>query len=347
MNETEPIAFLTERLAAAERERDALERKAERLEAIQAHFVLISSALDETAIAHAALRAVWFALGFTRAMWFAVDENGAANALFDLDGGTEPLESLYGDAFPDGSRLVRCARGESDAGTGLADDPDAPIFDGRGWYALAAVTLSSGVAAVLYADGSRERAIESWAVEALRKIAAQAALTLENVRLRAELERLALRDPLTGLPNRRALVDRLAIEIARTQRSGSSLGFAMIDVDDFKKINDSRGHAGGDEALKTFARLLTETVRSTDVPARFAGDEFALIMPDTDRASAAPVMERFYAALRTVGLSCSTGIAFIPTDAPDERLLFEAADAAVYVAKRAGKNTYRFARKPV
>ncbi len=346
MNETEPIAFLTERLADAERERDALERKAERLELIQAHLVLISSAGTEEAIAHAALRAAWFALGFGRAMWFAVDA-GVPTAIFDLDGTPEPVESLYGDAFPDGSRLVLCAQGRTDAGTGSFEDADAPIFDGRGWYGLAGVTLHDGVAAVLYADGSRERTIASWAVEALRNIAKQAALALDNFRLRAELERLALRDPLTGLMNRRALADRLAIEITRAHRTGTTLGFAMIDVDDFKKINDAHGHAAGDEALKAFADILRRSVRETDVPARFAGDEFALIMPETDRITAAPVMDRFYSALRTAGLSCSTGIAFVPIDAQTQAALFESADTAVYVAKRAGKNTYRFARKPV
>jgi len=93
--------------------------------------------------------------------------------------------------------------------------------------------------------------------------------------------------------------------------------------------------------------VLRTTVRETDIPARFAGDEFALIMPDTDRIAAAVVMDRFYAALRAAGLACSTGIAFVPGDAGDERKLLEAADAGVYVAKRSGKNTYRFAAPPI
>lgn len=348
MNDSDPIAFLNERLSTVERERDDLEARATRLETIQHQFVLISAADDERAIAHAALRGAWIALGFTRAIWFSVRTTGEPNADFDLDNTSEPGESLYGDAFPPASAMMRCARGESDAATGYSADADAPIYDGRGWYAIATVRASGGaVTALLYADGSRDRTIATWAVTALSELAAQAALTLENVRLRAELERLAMRDTLTGLFNRRALTERLGIEMARAKRMNESLGFAMIDVDDFKKINDTRGHSGGDAALQSFASILTETVRSTDIPARFAGDEFSLIMPDTDRNAATVVMDRFYAALRTAGLACSTGVAFFPLDANDERSLFEAADSGIYISKRAGKNTYRFAHKPV
>lgn len=348
MSESDPIAFLSEQLAAVERERDELEARASRLESIQHQFVSISAASSESAIACAALRGAWFALGFTRAMWFSVSATSEPNALFDLDGDGEPRESLYGDEFPERSALVRCARGESNAATGYAEDDDAPIFEGRGWYAIATVRTNDGsVCALLYADGSRERTIAPWSVTALSELAAQAALTLENVRLRAELERLAMRDALTGLFNRRALTERLSIELARAKRTGEPLGFAMIDIDDFKKINDSRGHAAGDEALLTFARTLSETVRATDIPARFAGDEFSLIMPNTDRVAATNVLDRFYTAIRAAGLSCSTGIAFMPTDGEEERPLFEAADGAVYISKRAGKNTYRFARKPI
>jgi diguanylate cyclase (GGDEF)-like protein len=347
MNDADPIAFLTERLASAERERDELSVKAERLTALQRVFVQISASRDEMQIAHFALRGAWLALEFTRAMWFTVDASGTASARFDVDGSDEPVESEYGGIFPTGSALSRCAHGESDAAAGYAHDADAPLFDTRGWFALAAVRVAHGESAVIYADGSRERTLSPWSVTALGELAIHAALALENVRMQAELERLALHDPLTGLLNRRALDDRLAIELARARRTGEQLGFAMIDVDDFKQINDSRGHAGGDTALKTLADVMRETVRETDIPARFAGDEFALIMPDTDRLAATVVMDRFYASLRNAGLACSTGIAFVPGDAGDERKLLEAADAGVYVAKRAGKNTYRFAAPPI
>jgi len=343
VNDHDPIAFLTAGLAAAERERDALRDRTERLEALQRVFVQISAATDEVAIAFAALRGVRLALDFTRALWFAVDPEHGALALYELDEGTEPVESAYGDAFPDGSSLARAARGESDVAAGYTGDSDVALYDVRGWYALAALRVRAGHAAILYADGARERTIAAWSVQALRELALQAALALENVRLRGELERLALHDPLTGLVNRRALAARIETELARAKRTGKALAFAMIDVDDFKRINDTRGHAGGDAALVTFANALRESTRATDVPARFAGDEFALVMPETDRAAADAVMGRFYAAVRAAGLSCSTGIAF-SEPRMDAGALFAAADAAVYEAKRAGKNTWRFSQ---
>jgi diguanylate cyclase (GGDEF)-like protein len=115
----------------------------------------------------------------------------------------------------------------------------------------------------------------------------------------------------------------------------------MIDIDDFKRINDTSGHAAGDAAIVAFGSALRNSIRVTDVPARFAGDEFALIMPETDATAAEAVMVRFYAAVRGAGLSCSTGIAFSSADR-DAVQLFAAADAAVYAAKAAGKNTWRF-----
>jgi len=341
VNDHDPIAFLTERLAAAERERDGLVERTERLEALQRVFVQISGATDETGIAQNALRAARLALAFSRVLWFSVDDEGEALAAFELDEGTEPVESAYGDAFPDGSSLVRAAYGETDLAAGYTGEPDVALYDVRGWYALAALRVRVGNAAILYADGARERTISTWSVQALREIAQQATLALENVRLRGELERLALHDPLTGLFNRRALATRIDTELARAKRTGSPLAFAMIDVDDFKRINDTRGHAGGDAALKTFADALRNSTRATDVPARFAGDEFALVMPETDRTAADAVMHRFYAAVRAAGLSCSTGVA-ISHAQTDATSLFADADSAVYVAKAAGKNTWRF-----
>jgi diguanylate cyclase (GGDEF)-like protein len=119
------------------------------------------------------------------------------------------------------------------------------------------------------------------------------------------------------------------------------LAFAMLDVDDFKMINDTRGHAGGDAALVTVAQILRSSTREIDLPARFAGDEFALILPRTDRASATSVMERIVTELRANGLSASIGVAYT-IGTIEATSLIRQADEAVYAAKAAGKNGYRF-----
>jgi diguanylate cyclase (GGDEF)-like protein len=131
----------------------------------------------------------------------------------------------------------------------------------------------------------------------------------------------------------------LAIELASARRTGEMLAFAILDVDDFKQINDARGHAGGDEALQAIARAMRLATRETDFPARFAGDEFALVMPRTQRADATAVIERLVGALRAAGLPCSVGVGFTDGSATAEGL-FEVADAAAYVVKANGKNGF-------
>jgi diguanylate cyclase (GGDEF)-like protein len=334
----EGIAYLTERIAEVERERDALAIKAHRLEQLQRAFVEIAAAADERGVATAALRGAWLGLGFGRAFWFACGEAGELNALHELDGGRIG-ESEYGGTLPPQSSLLRVARGDSDAAMGTNADADSPLFDVLRWYVAAKVRPRNGASFIIYADGVVDRAPSPWALASLREVADQAALALDNLRMAQELERLALHDPLTGLPNRRALAERLAIELASARRTGETLAFAIVDVDDFKRVNDARGHAGGDEALKAIARAMRSVTRETDFPARFAGDEFALVMPRTQRADAAAVMERLVAALRAAGLPCSAGVGFADGTGTAEAL-FAAADAAAYAVKARGKNGF-------
>ncbi len=341
MEASEGIAFLTERIDAIERERDDLLVKSQRLEMLQRSFVDIIAATQEPALASAAMRGAWLGLGFSRALWFRVESATELTALFELDGDTA-RESEYGGTLPDGSSLYRVLSRDSDIATGWATDSDAPLFDTRRRYAAAAVRPHSGETYILYADGSNERAASAWSVASLQELATHATFALERLRMATELERLAMHDPLTGLFNRRALMERLNAELATMRRTGETLAFAMIDVDDFKRINDTCGHAGGDEALKTIAEILETATRETDVPARFAGDEFSLIMPRSGTDAVDAVMRRIYAALKSNSLRCSIGIAFARKEDDRERLLTRA-DEAVYVSKAAGKNCYRIA----
>ena len=338
---SEGIAFLTERIDAIERERDELQEKSQRLELLQRSFVDIIAAREERALAAAAMRGAWLGLGFSRALWFKIEGATELTAILELDGDTV-RESEYGGTLPETSSLFRVLAGDSDVLTGWAGDFDAPLFDTRRRYAAAAVRPATGDAFALYVDGSNERSASAWSVASLQELATHATFALERLRMASELERLAMRDPLTGLLNRRALMERLRVEFATMRRTKERLAFAMVDVDDFKRINDTRGHAGGDEALKIIARILEEQTRETDIAARFAGDEFSLIMPRTDEAAVETVMGRIYDALAADGLSCSIGIAFA-ADGEDEERLMARADAGVYAAKAAGKNCYRIA----
>ncbi|HZS25465.1 MAG TPA: GGDEF domain-containing protein [Gaiellaceae bacterium] len=161
-------------------------------------------------------------------------------------------------------------------------------------------------------------------------------------RIVGELSDRADRDGLTGLANRRAFDDRLAEEVDRARRYSTHLALVLVDVDDFKQVNDRHGHAAGDEVLRSFGSLLAGSLRELDLAARYGGEEFALILPGTAAADAAHVAEQIRTSLEQlepggVRVTASFGVADVPTCATAGDLL-EAADRRVYEAKRRGKD---------
>ena len=151
---------------------------------------------------------------------------------------------------------------------------------------------------------------------------------------------LARTDPLTGIPNRRAFSEIADRELARSARVSSGLAFVVIDLDDFKLVNDRRGHEGGDEVLCRFAATARRALRSVDVIARMGGDEFALLLPDVDAATAIGVLRRLRDALTSReagGIGCSMGVACLAGGTLSDA--FRAADKALYGAKAAGKGS--------
>jgi diguanylate cyclase (GGDEF)-like protein/PAS domain S-box-containing protein len=162
---------------------------------------------------------------------------------------------------------------------------------------------------------------------------------------------LATRDPLTELPNRVLLADRLAQGIAAAQRNQRSIALLFIDLDRFKNINDSLGHEVGDLVLKGAAARLVACVRQGDTLARIGGDEFVMVLEGLRHAEdAAQVAAKILSALsqpfevagHSLITSCSIGISIFPDDAPDERTLMKNADIAMYHAKERGRNDYQF-----
>jgi diguanylate cyclase (GGDEF)-like protein len=185
--------------------------------------------------------------------------------------------------------------------------------------------------------------------ELLEYLAGQAVVSIENAGLHETVERQAVTDELTGLANVRAFHSILQREIERSRRFQSALGLVMVDLDNFKKVNDEHGHQQGDEVLASVASVLRDFSRDVDAPARYGGEELAVVLPGTDSEGAALLAERMREAVErlrvpriggrgSLRVTASFGVAAMPESALDKEGLIAAADAALYRAKRGGKN---------
>ncbi|HEX5595039.1 MAG TPA: diguanylate cyclase [Micromonosporaceae bacterium] len=192
--------------------------------------------------------------------------------------------------------------------------------------------------------------------------AGQAAIAVDNVRMHDEAQRLALTDPLTGLRNYRYLKTSIRREIERASRFQRRLAVLALDLDRFKEVNDTYGHAAGDKVLAEFARRIRSVVREVDLAFRQGGEEFIVLLPETDTRGGEIVAGRLGAAIRDtpimvhphpgalaeaaaspIRVTVSIGIAVYPDHATTAQQLLDAADEALYAAKAAGRDTYRTA----
>ncbi len=191
----------------------------------------------------------------------------------------------------------------------------------------------------------------------LRTFARHAAVAVDNVRVHEEAQRLSLTDPLTGLWNYRYLRESLRREVERASRFGRMVSVLALDLDRFKRVNDTYGHAAGDTVLAEFARRVRGEIREVDLAFRRGGEEFVVLLPETDARGATIVAERLGAAVRDapvtvvghagvrelIPVTVSVGIAVFPDHADTGPQVLAAADEALYAAKTASRDTWRLA----
>jgi len=182
-------------------------------------------------------------------------------------------------------------------------------------------------------------------LDRIKNSVVQAAPVLANVRNLAIAELRAATDALTGLPNNRALQGNAKRMVAPAQRTSTGLGVAILDLDHFKQINDTYGHGKGDEVPAAVGAVLQTTVRDSDVVGRWGGEEFMILLPDTDRAGAMVAAEKIreaVAKIKIVGveraITASLGVAVLPDDGADVTTVTRNADRALYAAKARGRN---------
>jgi diguanylate cyclase (GGDEF)-like protein len=288
-----------------------------------------------TLVRHACAR-----LGFTRAVvmvqsgpaWEGVRDDGTIEVHFQVSDQPAPLVD---EAWSSGAPMLVRA---------VDDDLLDLVFPGSRNVVVTPITADGehlGVAVGEWGGGNDAR-IPTSTVRALAQASMHAALAFRTARLLGENERLATRDSLTGLANRRLFDESLQREVARAQRLSTPLSLLVFDVDHFKQVNDTYGHQTGDTVLREVADALVANTKNYDVAARYGGDEFVVLLPGCSRDDALRVAERVRASIaRAVGeapVTISAGVATVPDNATDAERLMAAADSALYDAKRTGRD---------
>jgi len=267
----------------------------------------------------------------------------------------EGVSALRELSFADNAGLVSnvVKLGAPLPGRPLAAMERVQIFDGgtvvRGLGALKIFPLKAGENVVgTLVCGSREAgALPEAAQKELTMLALQAAEALVRTRLFEQAERLATTDGLTGVLNRRTFNAQLHGRLREAQRYNRPLSLLLLDIDHFKKVNDTYGHPAGDAVLRSIAGLLQKQARETDIVARYGGEEMALILPETDTSGAQAIAERIRRAAASVThpseqgaiqVTVSIGLATCPGSGESAEAIVEAADKALYRAKQGGRN---------
>jgi diguanylate cyclase (GGDEF)-like protein len=260
--------------------------------------------------------------------------------------GREGVEAEAGSASPSLHDVVGRAEGEA-----LASD-ELVVSQQDGSYALASPLRRIGdsqerVGAMTVARrGPRFTPGER---DVFVYLVGQVSASIENIALHELVSEQAVTDELTGLSNNRRFRELITKEAARAQRFGHPLSLIMLDIDDFKRVNDTHGHLQGDEVLKMVGSVLDAESRGVDEPARYGGEEFAVALPETDLTGALELAERVRERIAaeevpridgsgTLSVTASVGAASMPGAAENAMELIAAADGALYEAKRSGKN---------
>ena len=319
---------LTEQMDELRRQRDELERSVRRIGDA------FGAGLDRPALLQIVVET---AIGACEADYGRIVLSGVHGQTVDVGKGPssnmhEVLREAEGDAVRNGE-MAKASRGE----THVMASPLARMSGGKGSPGL----MSVGRRGLPFSAGEQE---------VFRYLIGQASTSIENIALHELVSQQAVTDALTGLANNRSFRDLASKEAARAQRFGHSLSLVMLDIDDFKRVNDTYGHLQGDALLKAVGRVLDEESRGVDEPARYGGEEFVVVLPETDLAGAVDAAERIRSRVEakevppardggaSLRVTVSLGAAAMPGCADGLEELIAAADAALYEAKRRGKN---------
>ena len=282
-----------------------------------------------------------------------VDDSPDALALAKVRLGKENLEIVTADSGAKGLKLAKSEKPDL-----ILLDVDMPKVSGFDVCRKLKTNKDLCMIPVIFLTGSdntqdKIKGLNVGAVDYVTKpfdafeLKARVNAALRTKRMQDLLIEYAHIDPLTGIPNRRALTERLRKEWMRVRRHGGKLSFIMADIDHFKRVNDTYGHSIGDEVLQKIAQAIVSQCREIDLPARYGGEEFAIIVPDESAERAGELAERCRQATsdlrinlgdEDVQITASFGVADIADAPATVEDLIKAADDALYKAKQAGRN---------
>ena len=318
----------------------------------------LGGALSEQDVVEAGVKAAREIASFDYAAVTAYDEKAKTHEIVAAKSADGSIDDLVGVRFSHNTGLVsmvvqnRCPlpyRGEYDSGQKV----DKVVLSKRlPWPShpsllVLPLVIHDRALGTLILGAKRWHAFGDSVRPTLEVLASHLAVSLSNARMVRKLETMATTDGLTGLFNKRAMLDSAAQKIAAAARFGRPLSVLMTDIDHFKKVNDTHGHDIGDVVIRGLADILKRQKRTTDIVARFGGEEFVALCEQTDEKGAMLLAERIREELakntfRTpqglLQVTCSIGIATFPEGGRDWDTLFKAADEALYVSKRSGRN---------
>ena len=326
----------------------------------------LGSALSEQDVVEAGVKAAREIASFDLAAVTLYDEAARSHEVVAAKGADGKIDDLVGVRFSHNAGLVsmvvqnRCPlpyRGEYEAGHKVVLSKRLP-WPAHPSLLVLPLVLHERALGTLILGAKRRHAFGDPVRPTLEVLASHLAVSLSNARMVQKLETMATTDGLTGLFNKRAMLESAAQKIAASARFDRKLAVLMTDIDHFKKVNDTYGHDVGDVVIRGLADILKRQKRTTDIVARFGGEEFVALCEQTDEKGAMLLAERIREELgktvfrttskagASLSVTCSIGVAIFPDAGGDWEALFKAADEALYVSKRSGRNRCTAWRAP-
>ncbi len=315
----------------------------------------LAAALSERDVVEAGVKAAREIASFDLAAVTVFDEGTRTHEVVAARSAEKEIDDLVGVRFSHNAGLVsmvvqnRCPlpyRGEYEAGRQIVLTKRLP-WPAHPSLLVLPLLMHDRALGTLILGAKRRHAFGDAVRPTLEVLASHLAVSLSNARMVHKLETMATTDGLTGLLNKRAMLEEGAKKVAAAARFGRDLSMLVVDIDFFKKVNDTHGHDVGDLVIKGLGEVLKRQKRATDLVARFGGEEFIVLCEQTDEKGAMLLAERIREELgktkfrtpgATLGVTCSVGVSSFPQAGASWETLFKAADEALYVSKRSGRD---------